>query len=1733
MSPRSTPLASSSSSDQRDNGGDNFELIDAVQWGPARDDPDYDTDQELAPRPTEVRPYACHCARGSTCLDPSCVLFACQEECFLKKTSSRRQRIENGENACGDFTPRCSAGPSCRNHRLQKQEFAAPVEAFDAGPKGRGLRVKEPVKKGGMVAEYVGRAITAKKLTHLFNRYKLDRRLYILGLGNGVYLDARKQGGIARFINHSCDPNCQMERWTVNGVLRAAVVALRDIDAMEELSFDYKWERKRGRAPTVCHCQSPNCRGTLEVSKSMEELGLMKELEGHWKKLEVADQTLINRAVRVFSNESNDFFIGEVSGYDPVSNKHCIFYHHDNAEAWEDLSKEKWDVLDDAGSSEKVIIAKKVLGKAKSSSSSLLSSSAGTRQKIIYVQQSVKAVFEKQGLFERLERKYGVRIVPSQESKPSSPAPVNERDEDVAKRQVSHKCTESVIWRISVIGCEVDKVDTVFDELTERATTVEQRSVLASVPQSGSPRTTAFSSERVATQLIFPRAIHDVFQQRLVNVREKCRNIQFHVLASESKSKQFSRISLEAQLQSDVDHAKEHVWNTVLLMCHELCVPCALHTNLPLHLGFLAGNLTQQQVRALTASSSARQVTSPSSKSPKASISAALEASEMIKSFERKNKCTVWMQDPEDRGRIDSSNQVVGLFDADTPRPVFIGCDPKDLQANFGRLICRANELQSGATKYWALGADKIFLPYLKRIGLFEAISRVTGSRVDIDQMTEDHLKFEGGKVDLALEIVRLQLEVNRDHCMRDASWVFGRDWKTMSSVHIVEATSGVNPGGLSTSSMGKAAMEIAETVAHLELSKSVGAHATIIMYRFLAVATSLTLKQKDAVPALVFIASKTQKKRRVRLEMVLSASFKTLYKSEFDNRGQEAKSIEASVIWAEQEILRALQYDVFWQDPTPVASEALFAFLPAKQVDDIVSLAFCGQVLSAGPELWLSYGADYVLVAAVGFHDVDLGKVLPYMPVNPVLIEKAAQLMVKLTNYKSASSNKFPTHRYVEGGNAKLSSRLGRIQEMCRQVLRVNDRTSTIAGSTFSSPTLQRYKIIAERSRQQRTLHGIPYDKIEKILSPCLSQMRSESGASIFVSEATVVLGGHWKAMDTAEYMIQGKLDGAGVCFQSRIVSDCDSSNGSNLPVKKHPGLLSTHDIDVSGGWEAPNAKLEALNGGNNINKRIGGKGSVPGTVGQLALSSNGLRWWSHPQLSKDGSLVEHMKHSQPGESLSKLSAIAGALAGLNDLRSLFPILSTFQSPSSVSSCSNSPTFVTIRRWPPERVEAKQEMGRGEKGRKAMSLGFSTPALQEMQMLTQLHSLVPYAQGHPNFVLPVAIAVPPREVNSRDATENSTSGQSPLISDTTIGREVFSLFRTSAANERASKHDQRVNKSPHIVTSPSIFSLSRLTSRKWYRSNDDDNIVSPLLLTSWCHDLLSILVHCHSNKVVLRSIQEDHLVLNAAGVIQLGNMYKSKKLDDKHRSWKDLFMEISKKTQEKELDESVGNVLEAPEILFGCTDVRPESDVWSLGCLMASMLLQKPLFSGCTRRALLGSIYRIAGHPRKAHKDKEESADNMDHFREATMFPRFSREGKKVYKPDVVKGLTKMLGERKATQYSKLICLISNMLHLDPRTRCTAEQALTHDSMVEYVDQFSNDPGFRKHYVRDWVRWKHRLMSSGNESEDAKKERKRKKREAMLTSASVGGNTDDNDLYNIDDIELNPIKKPKGESLT
>lgn len=68
-----------------------------------------------------------------------------------------------------------------------------------------------------------------------------DHHQYFMSLDNNEYIDASRKANIGRFINHSCDPNCRIEKWTVLGEQRVGIFADKDIKKGTELSFDYSF----------------------------------------------------------------------------------------------------------------------------------------------------------------------------------------------------------------------------------------------------------------------------------------------------------------------------------------------------------------------------------------------------------------------------------------------------------------------------------------------------------------------------------------------------------------------------------------------------------------------------------------------------------------------------------------------------------------------------------------------------------------------------------------------------------------------------------------------------------------------------------------------------------------------------------------------------------------------------------------------------------------------------------------------------------------------------------------------------------------------------------------------------------------------------------------------------------------------------------------------------------------------------------------------------------------------------------------------------------------------------------------------------------------------------------------------------------------------------------------------------------------------------------------------------
>lgn len=91
----------------------------------------------------------------------------------------------------------------------------------------------------------------------------LPKCYYLMDFDQQMILDATR-GSIARFINHSCEPNCRMIKWTVAGKPRMALFAGdRGIMTGEELTYDYNFNPYSVKNVQECRCGAPSCRGVL------------------------------------------------------------------------------------------------------------------------------------------------------------------------------------------------------------------------------------------------------------------------------------------------------------------------------------------------------------------------------------------------------------------------------------------------------------------------------------------------------------------------------------------------------------------------------------------------------------------------------------------------------------------------------------------------------------------------------------------------------------------------------------------------------------------------------------------------------------------------------------------------------------------------------------------------------------------------------------------------------------------------------------------------------------------------------------------------------------------------------------------------------------------------------------------------------------------------------------------------------------------------------------------------------------------------------------------------------------------------------------------------------------------------------------------------------------------------------------------------------------------------------
>ncbi|KAL9125152.1 MAG: hypothetical protein Q9217_005600 [Psora testacea] len=155
-------------------------------------------------------------------------------------------------------------GDAIRFNQLKKRK--KPVKFARSAIHNWGLYAMENIAANDMIIEYVGEKVR-QQVADMRERQYLKSGIgssYLFRIDENTVIDATKRGGIARFINHSCTPNCTAKIIKVEGSKRIVIYALRDIGQNEELTYDYKFEREWDSDDRIpCLCGSSGCKGFL------------------------------------------------------------------------------------------------------------------------------------------------------------------------------------------------------------------------------------------------------------------------------------------------------------------------------------------------------------------------------------------------------------------------------------------------------------------------------------------------------------------------------------------------------------------------------------------------------------------------------------------------------------------------------------------------------------------------------------------------------------------------------------------------------------------------------------------------------------------------------------------------------------------------------------------------------------------------------------------------------------------------------------------------------------------------------------------------------------------------------------------------------------------------------------------------------------------------------------------------------------------------------------------------------------------------------------------------------------------------------------------------------------------------------------------------------------------------------------------------------------------------------
>jgi len=140
----------------------------------------------------------------------------------------------------------------------------------------KGLYASKDIKSGVKIIDYVGKLIT-KKEAQQNSKFDNTRDIYLFNINEKYDLDGDFKWNTARLINHSCNPNCEVE----GEGLKLWISSLGEIKKGEELTYDYGFGYDADYKQFPCKCRSINCVGYIvregsrwRISKKIKKINL-------------------------------------------------------------------------------------------------------------------------------------------------------------------------------------------------------------------------------------------------------------------------------------------------------------------------------------------------------------------------------------------------------------------------------------------------------------------------------------------------------------------------------------------------------------------------------------------------------------------------------------------------------------------------------------------------------------------------------------------------------------------------------------------------------------------------------------------------------------------------------------------------------------------------------------------------------------------------------------------------------------------------------------------------------------------------------------------------------------------------------------------------------------------------------------------------------------------------------------------------------------------------------------------------------------------------------------------------------------------------------------------------------------------------------------------------------------------------------------------------------------------